>query len=551
MSSKLSILPLGGLGEIGKNSLLLEYQNDAVLIDAGLMFPEEEMVGIDLVLPDFNYVYTLPKKLWGVVLTHGHEDHVGALPYFLKERPAPLYGTPLTLRLVKAKLEDYGLKNVPMKEVRRGETFTLGPFQFEFIRVNHSIPDGVGLAIKTPLGVIVHSGDFKFDPAPINDQPTDLKRFASLGSEGVLLLLSDSTNAEVEGFSLPERIVGETLENIFSESEGKIIVASFASHIHRIQQVIELAKEKERKLVISGRSMKESVEIASELGYLDLPENLLLETYQIKKVSPHKLVVLCTGSQGEPLSALSLLASGHHKQIKVERGDTVIIAATPIPGNERSVSRIINYFYRLGADVFYEDISSVHVSGHAYREELKLLLNMIKPYYFVPIHGEFRHLKHHAQIAKEVGVNERNIFLLENGDMLEITKSGAYVRRQRAGGVVYVDGLGVGDIQDVVLRDRRRLSQDGIVITVLAISLNDAKLVSGPEIISRGFVQLDEARDLIEGAKKKVVDEVRELSLAGSFDWSTLKGEIKDTLSRYFFKETGRHPMIIPIILEV
>jgi ribonuclease J len=551
MSNKLSILPLGGLGEIGKNSLLLEYQNDAVLIDAGLMFPEEEMVGIDLVLPDFNYVYNLPKKLWGIVLTHGHEDHVGALPYFLRERSVPLYGTPLTLRLVKAKLEDYGFKDVELNEVKRGESFTLGPFHFEFIRVNHSIPDGVGLAIKTPLGVIVHSGDFKFDPAPINDQPTDLKKFASLGSEGVLLLLSDSTNSEVEGFSMPERIVGETLEKIFSESKGKIIVASFASHIHRIQQVIELAKEKGRKLVISGRSMKESVEIASELGYLSLPDNLLMEVYQIKKIPPRELVVLCTGSQGEPLSALSLLASGHHKHIKVEKEDTVVIAATPIPGNERSVSRIINYFYRLGADVFYEDISSVHVSGHAYREELKLLLNMIKPRYFVPIHGEFRHLKHHAEIAKEVGVEEKNIFLLENGDMLEITKGGAYVKKQKAGGVVYVDGLGVGDIQDVVLRDRRRLSQDGIVITVLAISISESKLVSGPEIISRGFVQLDEARDLIEGAKEKVVDEVRRLSATGSFDWSTLKGEIKETLGKYFYRETGRHPMIIPIILEV
>jgi ribonuclease J len=551
MSNKLSILPLGGLGEIGKNSLLLEYQNDAVLIDAGLMFPEEEMVGIDLVLPDFNYVYNLPKKLWGIVLTHGHEDHVGALPYFLRERSVPLYGTPLTLRLVKAKLEDYGFKDVELNEIKRGESFTLGPFHFEFIRVNHSIPDGVGLAIRTPLGVIVHSGDFKFDPAPINDQPTDLKRFASLGSEGVLLLLSDSTNSEVEGFSMPERIVGETLEKIFSESKGKIIVASFASHIHRIQQVIELAKEKGRKLVISGRSMKESVEIASELGYLSLPDNLLMEVYQIKKIPPRELVVLCTGSQGEPLSALSLLASGHHKHIKVEKEDTVVIAATPIPGNERSVSRIINYFYRLGADVFYEDISSVHVSGHAYREELKLLLNMIKPRYFVPIHGEFRHLKHHAEIAKEVGVEEKNIFLLENGDMLEITKGGAYVKKQKAGGVVYVDGLGVGDIQDVVLRDRRRLSQDGIVITVLAISISESKLVSGPEIISRGFVQLDEARDLIEGAKEKVADEVRRLSATGSFDWSTLKGEIKETLGKYFYRETGRHPMIIPIILEV
>jgi ribonuclease J len=328
-------------------------------------------------------------------------------------------------------------------------------------------------------------------------------------------------------------------------------VASFASHIHRIQQVIELAKEKGRKLVISGRSMKESVEIASELGYLSLPDNLLMEVYQIKKIPPRELVVLCTGSQGEPLSALSLLASGHHKHIKVEKEDTVIIAATPIPGNERSVSRIINYFYRLGADVFYEDISSVHVSGHAYREELKLLLNMIKPRYFVPIHGEFRHLKHHAEIAKEVGVEEKNIFLLENGDMLEITKGGAYVKKHKAGGVVYVDGLGVGDIQDVILRDRRRLSQDGIVITVLAISINESKLVSGPEIISRGFVQLDEARDLIEGAKEKVIDEVGRLSATGSFDWSTLKGEIKETLGKYFYRETGRHPMIIPIILEV
>jgi ribonuclease J len=551
--NKVRLIPLGGLGEIGKNSMLIEYGSEAILIDAGLMFPEEEMLGIDLALPDFTYLLKSPKKLLGIVLTHGHEDHIGALPYLLRHlNSVPILGTPLTLDLVQVKLEDTAFPGqADLREFKQGDSFKLGSFEVETVRVNHSIPDGVGLAIRTPVGLIVHSGDFKFDPVPINDQPTDLAKFAGYGAEGVLLLLSDSTNAEVPGFSLPERLVGETLEEIFSTSPGKIIAVSFASHIHRLQQIVEQTKVHQRKLAISGRSMKECVEIASRLGYLNVPDDLIIEPHKISKFAPNKVVVLCTGSQGEPLSALSLIAAQQHKHIQVKPGDTVVIAATPIPGNERAVARIIDRLYALGASVFYEEVSTVHVSGHAYREELKLFLNTTQPRYFVPIHGEVRHLWHHAEIAREAGVDKENIFVLENGEVLEVTPNQAYVKKKVESGVVYVDGLGVGDIEDVVLRDRQRLSQEGIVIVVVGINRTTSELMAGPEIISRGFIDKKMAKNLLEEAKSCVVDKIIEVAQTGSLDWEFLRKEIKRALSRFIFKKTHRQPMVIPIVIEV
>lgn len=551
--NKIRLIPLGGLGEIGKNSTLIEYGSEAILIDAGLMFPEEEMLGVDLALPDFSYLLKSPKKLVGIVLTHGHEDHIGALPYLLRYlNNVPVFGTPLTLSLVQVKLEDTAFfGQVDLREFKQGDSFKLGSFDIETVRVNHSIPDGVGLAIRTPVGLIVHSGDFKFDPVPINDQPTDLAKFASYGAEGILVLLSDSTNAEVPGFSLPERLVGETLEEIFNCSKGKIIAVSFASHIHRLQQIVEQTKTHHRKLAISGRSMKECVEIASRLGYLNVPNDLIIEPHKISRFAPTKVVVLCTGSQGEPLSALSLIAAQQHKHIQVKPNDTVVIAATPIPGNERAVARIIDRLYNLGASVFYEEVSTVHVSGHAYREELKLFLNTTRPRYFVPIHGEVRHLWHHAELASEVGIEEENIFVLENGAVLEVTLEQAYVKKKVKSGVVYVDGLGVGDIENVVLRDRQRLSQEGMVIVVVGIAKATRELVAGPEIISRGFINQKVAQNLLDEAKSYVVDKIIEVAQTGSLDWEFLRKEVKRALSRFIFQETRRQPMVIPIVIEV
>ncbi len=549
--NSVEIIPLGGLGEIGKNSTLIVYGTNSILIDAGLKFPEEEMLGVDLVLPDFSYLKKLPVKPLAIILTHGHEDHVGALPYLLPDLNIPVYGTPLTINLVQAKLEEFSISGYQLNIVKPGGTINLGPFEIEFIQVNHSIPDGVGLYIKTPIGGIVHSGDFKLDPAPVDGSPTDLNRFSAIGKNKVLVFLSDSTNAEVPGFSPSERLVGETLEKIFRQAKKKIIVASFASHLHRIKQIIELSKQFGRKIAVSGRSMKESIEIGRRLNHFDLPEEMILELFNLKKYQPDELVVICTGSQGEPLSALSLLASGQHKNLSIEAGDTVIIAATPVPGNERAVSRIIDDIFRMGAQVFYEDVSSVHVSGHGYQEELKLLLTMVNPKFFVPIHGEYRHLVYHSQLAQEVGLKAENIFILENGDVLDVRPNEAYVSKNVGAGQVFVDGLGIGTVSDLVLRDRMKLALDGMVVIAIGIKQPHGELIYGPEIISRGFIHPENSVELLNQIKEEVLSLFYEAARFKLIEKAALKEEIKRLVSRLIFKLTRRKPIIVPLIIEL
>lgn len=550
-TSKLRLIPLGGLGEVGKNMLVVEHGRDILVIDAGLMFPEEEMLGIDLVLPDYSYLKKNKERVRAIILTHGHEDHVGSLPYILKEFTVPLYGTRLTLGLVRGKLEEYDLTDVDFREISPKNGLQIGQFKLEFIRVCHSIPDGVGLAIHTPVGTIVHSGDFKLDQTPIDGRTTQLDKFASLGERGVLALLSDSTNAETPGYIPSERVVGKTLMDIFKQAKKRIIVASFASHIHRIQQVANATFRSKRKLAISGLSMIKNIEIASKLGYLKIPEGLLINIKEIDKYPPGEVVVLSTGSQGEPLSALSKMASGEHKRIKIIPGDTVILSASPVPGNEKSVAQTIDRFFKRGANVFYKTISSVHVSGHAAQEELKLVIGLVKPKYFIPIHGEYRHLKHHTDLAKEMGIPPKNILLAENGSIIEFTDSSAQIKERISVGMILVDGLGVGDIGDIVLRDRMLLSTDGIFIVVVAVSADTGEIVAGPDVVSRGFIYVREAGELIEEAKEQVQGVLEQCAKRGVTDWTVLKTDVRNALRKFLYDKTQRRPMIMPIIVEV
>ncbi|HAW59934.1 MAG TPA: ribonuclease J [Actinobacteria bacterium] len=550
-TSKLRLIPLGGLGEIGKNMLVVEYGRDTLVIDAGLMFPEEEMLGIDLVLPDYSYLKKNRERVRAIILTHGHEDHVGSLPYILKEVKVPLYGTRLTLGLVRGKLEEYDLTDVDLREISPKNSLQIGQFKLEFIRVCHSIPDGVGLAIHTPVGTIVHSGDFKLDQTPIDGRATQLDKFASLGERGVLALLSDSTNAETPGYIPSERIVGRALVDIFKQAKKRIIVASFASHIHRIQQVANVTFRSKRKLAISGLSMMNNIEIASKLGYLKIPDGLLINIREIDKYPPREVVVMSTGSQGEPLSALSKMASGEHKWIKIVPGDTVILSASPVPGNEKSVAQTIDRFFKRGANVFYETISPVHVSGHAAQEELKLMIGLVKPKYFIPIHGEYRHLKHHTDLAKEMGIPPENILLAENGSIIEFTDSSAQIKERVSVGTILVDGLGVGDIGDIVLRDRLLLSTDGIFIVIVAVSADTGEIVAGPDVVSRGFIYVREAGELIEEAKECVQSILEQCAERGVTDWTVLKTDVRNTLRKFLYDKTQRRPMIMPIIVEV
>lgn len=548
---KLKIIPLGGLGEVGKNMMVMEYGADMLLIDAGLMFPEEEMLGIDLVLPDFTYVRKNKDKLRAIIITHGHEDHTGALPYLLKEVSAPVYGTKLTLGLIKAKLSEHHLRKVKLKEIKAGQELEIGECRIRFVRVSHSVPDGVGLIIHTPLGVIVHSGDFKFDQTPVDGRVTDFREFVFVGEKKVLALLSDSTNAETGGFTLPEKTVGDKLNEIFKSAKGRIIVASFASHIHRIQQVVDVTHKNNKKMAICGRSMVENANIAVDLGYLHIPEGLLVNPRDIEDMPRHEVVILSTGSQGEPLSALSKMASRDHKWIQIEPGDTVIISATPVPGNETAVYRTINQLFKRGANVFYESISGVHVSGHAAQEELKLMINLVRPRYFIPIHGEYRHLEHHARIAEELGIPRENIFVLENGDVVEFDKKGARAKGRVTAGAVFVDGLGVGDIGDIVLRDRHQLSRDGIFIVVVTVDSHTGEIVAGPDIISRGFVYMKEAGELIDEARERVRVSFEESAKVEVTDWTVLRNHVRDVMSKFLYEKTRRRPMIMPIIMEV
>lgn len=551
--SGLKIIPLGGLGEIGKNMTVVEYGDDIIIIDAGLMFPEDEMLGIDLVLPDVTYLKKNKKRIRAIIVTHGHEDHTGALPYIMKDFDVPVYGTKLTLGLIRKKLIEFKLdKRVRMKEIDIKRKLRVGCFKIEFIRVCHSIPDGVALAIETPAGLIVHSGDFKLDQTPIDGRPTDFQKLSALGSRNVLFLMSDSTNAEEAGFTPSEKEVGKRLLKIFSEANGRIVAASFASHIHRIQQIIDATKQTHRRFAVVGRSMTNNVEIATELGYLKIPKGLEFDIRDLKRFKPEQVVILSTGSQGEPMSALSRMAANTHKWVAITPQDTIVISASPVPGNETAVSRTINQLYRSGAEVFYESIEGVHVSGHAAREELKIMLSMVRPRYFMPVHGQQRHLYHHAKLAEAVGIPKKNIIIAENGDVIEFNKKGQVrVKEKVTAGMVFVDGLGVGDIGDIVLRDRSQLSEDGIFIAVLTVDQQHGHMAAEPEIITRGFVFARESTQIINGARDKIVDHFNKSSTQEMKNWPALRSEIRDIVAKYLYERTRRRPMVIPIIVEV
>lgn len=549
---KLKIIPLGGLGEIGKNMTVIEYKNDIIVIDCGLAFPEEEMLGIDIVIPDITYLLKNKEKFRAIVLTHGHEDHIGALPYVLKQINVPVYGTRLTLGLVENKLKEHGLlKDVELKCVKAKDVIKLGEMDVEFIKVSHSIADSVALAIHTPAGIVVHTGDFKIDYTPIDGDIIDLARFAELGREGVLLMMADSTNIERPGYTMSESTVGETFKNIFKQAKGRIIIATFASNIHRVQQIINAACDFDRKVAVSGRSMVNVVDVASELGYLTIPDGVFIDIDDIEKYPNSHIVIITTGSQGEPMSALVRMSTSEHKKVNIVPGDLVIISATPIPGNEKLVSRVINQLFKRGADVIYEALADVHVSGHACQEELKLIHTLVKPEYFVPVHGEFRHLKQHAQLAQKLGMKEADIFILDIGSVLELGNKSSRILGSVTAGQVLVDGLGVGDVGNIVLRDRKHLSQDGILTVVVTISKETGGVIAGPDIISRGFVYVRESEDLMDQAKEIVKDALAKCEERQITDWATIKTNIKEALRSFLYEKTKRKPMILPIIMEI
>ena len=550
---KLKVISLGGLQEIGKNMTVFEYDNDIIIVDCGLAFPEDDMLGIDLVIPDISYLVKNMDRIRGIVLTHGHEDHIGALPYVLKEINVPVFGTLLTLGLLENKLKEHGInKLVTLHTVVPGEMVKLGQFKVEFIHTNHSIADAVALAITTPVGVIVHTGDFKVDYTPIDGGVMDLHRFAELGKAGVLLLLSDSTNAERKGFTMSESSVGGVFDDIFSETpKNRIMVATFSSNIHRIQQIVNSAYKYGRKVAIIGRSMVNAVKTSIELDYLNMPDNTLIDISEIKNYTDDKLVIITTGSQGETMSALSRIASNEHKQVSIRPGDKIIISASSIPGNEKNISNVINELMRKGADVVYDGIADIHVSGHARQEELKLMLSLVKPKYFMPVHGEYVHLLSHRDLALSLGIPKENIFVMNIGEVLEISKKDAKVNGTVPSGQVLVDGLGVGDVGNIVLRDRRNLSENGLMIVVVAIDSASGCIVSGPDIISRGFVYVRESEDLMDEAKSVINDALMKCEANHISGWSNIKNTIKDTLKNFLWQKMKRSPMILPIIMEV
>ena len=549
---KLKVIPLGGLGAIGKNMLVLEYGGHILVVDTGLMFPDDEMLGIDLVLPDFSYVVENKERVLGIIVTHGHEDHIGALPYLLKHVDAPVYGTRLSLAFLNSKLGEHGLQGkVSLNEVTSEKQVGLGPFKVEFMEVSHSIPDGVGLGIHTPVGILVHTGDFKLDQTPIDLKPTAMQRFAELGRKGVLLLMSDSTNADSPGFTPPERNIGQRLDSIFALAQGRIIVASFASHIHRIQQIMDTAAAHGRSLAIIGRSMVKNVNIASNLGYLNVPEGLIIRPQDIGQLPADRVTVLCTGSQGEPLSALTRIAGHENPAVVLVKGDTVIISARPVPGNETSVNRTIDRLFAAGARVIYESSAGVHVSGHAAEEELKVMLNLVRPKYFVPIHGEHRHLYFHAELARATGIADDNIFIMENGDVLEVGESGAAVVDRVQAGMILVDGFAMGDFRDLVLRDRQHLASDGLVMVVVARSAQDGKVMGEPEIVLRGIAHTDDPEELSAGTRKVVMDLLGSEDMRQVADVGLVKSRLHDVLQKYLRQEANRRPMVLPVVVEV
>ncbi len=549
--SKLRVIPLGGLSEIGKNMIVMEYEGDIVVIDAGLMFPSEEMMGVDLVIPDISYLMERKSRVRGIIITHGHEDHIGALPYVLQQLNVPVYSTRLTNGLIRVKLKERRtLRDAKLKVVAPGEPFTLGKFKAEFFSVCHSIPDSVGVILQTSAGTIIHSGDFKLDYTPVDGKPTDLSRLAQLGAQGVLLLLSDSTYAELPGYTPSETVVGETLDRIIADAPGRVIVTTFSSLLSRIQQVIDAAVKHERRVCIIGRSMAETVRMALDMGYLKAPDHVLGRIEEMRGLPHNKIVFVTTGSQGEPTSALVRMANRDHPNVHIQAGDTVVLSATPIPGNESVVNRTIDDLFKQGARVVYDKLAQVHVHGHGSQEELKLLLNLVKPKFFMPIHGEYRHLSLHARLAESVGVPRENIFVMEDGEVLELTSQWAKKNGKVPSGNVYVDGLSVGDINGVVLRTRRMLATDGIVVAIIAVNRQTGKLAGRPDIVTRGFVDMNEAKELIEESRD-LLAHIFDHTSARATEWSYINTKVRDALEKFYYDRTKRRPMILPFMVQV
>jgi len=549
---KLKIIPLGGLGEIGKNLTVFEYQNDIIVIDLGSIFPREDMPGVDLVIPDTSYLEHNREKIRGYFITHGHEDHIGAVPYVLRNLPAPVYGTKLTLALCENKLKEHRLQNVaPLNVVTEGDVIKAGCFSVEFIHVNHSIAGACALAIKTPVGTVVHTGDFKVDYTPMDGAPIDLGRLAELGQEGVLALLCDSTNAERPGYTMSERKVAATFNELFQKADGRVIIAMFASNVHRIQSVVDCCQRFHRKICLMGRSMVNVSKVAMQLGYLKIPDDMLISAEEIDRYPDAQIAVVTTGSQGEPMSGLSRMAFAEHRKLEIREDDMVIISASPIPGNEKSVSRVINQLIRIGADVIYDALAEVHTSGHARQEELKLMHSLIKPKFFIPVHGEYRHLYHHANLALSLGMPRDNVLMVEIGDVIELGPDSLDVTGVVPSGSVLIDGLGIGDVGAVVLRDRKHLAEDGLLIVVMGLDHELGTVVSGPDIISRGFVYVRESDELVEGARAAAMRAIDAFGPIDSTDWSRLKNDVRESVQRYIYDTIKRNPMILPIIVEI
>ena len=548
----LKIIPLGGLQEIGKNITVFEYGNEIIVVDCGVAFPEDDMLGIDLVIPDITYLEKNKEKIKGLIITHGHEDHIGGIPYFLKQIDVPIYATRLTAGLISNKLEEHKLlRKTKLNIVEQGQTITLGKFKIEFIRSCHSIPDAVILAIKTPVGTIIHTGDFKVDYTPIDGERMNVGRLAELGNEGVLALMSDSTNSERKGYTMSESTVGDVFDKLFINCTKRIVVATFSSNVHRVQQIANSAVKYGRKIAVCGRSMINMIETAQELGYINVPENTFIDIDMIKSYPDDRLVIITTGSQGEAMSALTRMAMGDHKKVEITPNDLIIISATPIPGNEKLVSKVIDDLMKIGAEVVYSSLADVHVSGHACQEEQKLMISLVRPKYFIPVHGEYRQLIAHSETAKKVGIDYRNIFMLTNGRILELNENMGRLTGTVPFGRILVDGLGVGDVGNIVLRDRQHLSQDGLIIIVLTMNGASGEVVSGPDVISRGFVYVRESENLMEDIKRVVKDEMQKCQDMHITDWTTIKSALKENLRDYVYQKTKRNPMILPIIMEV
>ena len=552
MQNKLKVIPLGGLGEIGKNITAIEYEDEIIVIDCGISFPDEDMYGIDLVIPDIKYLLDNKDKVKGLFLTHGHEDHIGAIPYILKQINMPVYGTKLTIGLVESKLKEHDmLSKTNLIPISPGESIKLNKLIIEFIRVTHSIAESCALAIHTPIGTVLHTGDFKIDYTPIDGKVMDLNRIAQLGQEGILLLMADSTNVERAGHSLSEKIIGETLNRIISNANGRVIVATFASNIHRMQQIADASMMYNRKIVFSGRSMENISNVAMDLGYLHIPKESIVGIEDLNRYPSDKITIITTGSQGEPMAGLSRIAYGSHRHISIEQDDLFIISASPIPGNDKLVSRVINQLYRKGVEVIYEDLEDIHVSGHAYKEELKLIHTLVKPKYFMPVHGEYRHLKHHSDLALKLGMDKSNVFTLETGQVLEISQDKAIATEKVHTGVVFVDGIGIGDVGNIVLRDRRDLARDGMVTIVVAINKETYSIVSGPDIITRGFIYARESEGLIKKIKDVAKEEIEICLENNIIEWQVLKSGVRKSVEQLLYHKTKRRPSVFPIIMEV